>query len=163
MTAEGGFDEFVAAASPRLVQHLSLALGDPSRAQDCAQEAFVRAWQRWARLTAEGSDPYAWVRTVAWRLAVSDWRKAAAHLRALVRHGPALDVAEPLPDGVAIRDALARLPVDQRVALVLHYFADLPVREIADVLRVPEGTVKARLSRGRKALAGLLSELEEAR
>lgn len=155
-----GFDAFYAAAAPRLTQHLYLATGDLTRAQDCAQEAFLRAWHRWDTLSDTVADPYSWVRAVAWRLAVSDWRRAMAQLRALVRHGPPGDAPALSPDETAVRQALADLPLEQRAALVLHYFADLPVREIAQVLDVPEGTIKARLSRGRAALSRTLSEEE---
>nr|WP_269204794.1 sigma-70 region 4 domain-containing protein [Motilibacter deserti] len=84
-----------------------------------------------------------------------------AQLKALVRHGPVPDVPAPSPDVVAVRAALETLPRDQRAALVLHYFSGLRVREIADLLGVAEGTVKARLSRGRTALAPLLRNDEE--
>ena len=57
-------------------------------------------------------------------------------------------------------EALRRLPEAQREAVALHHLADLPVVEIADLLGVPEGTVKSRLMRGREALAALLSEEE---
>ena len=55
-------------------------------------------------------------------------------------------------------EALRRLPEAQREAVALHHLADLPVAEIAELLGVPEGTVKSRLMRGREALAALLSE-----
>ena len=55
-------------------------------------------------------------------------------------------------------DALRRLPDAQREAIALHHLADLPVHEVAATLGVPTGTVKARLSRGRAALATLLTE-----
>ena len=61
-------------------------------------------------------------------------------------------------DRLALMTALRRLPVAQREAIALHHLADLPVAEVALTLGVPEGTVKARLSRGRDALAVLLSE-----
>jgi RNA polymerase sigma-70 factor (ECF subfamily) len=54
--------------------------------------------------------------------------------------------------------ALQRLPEDQRRALVLHHLCDLPVREVAREVGVAEGTIKARLSRGRTALLTLLGE-----
>jgi RNA polymerase sigma-70 factor (ECF subfamily) len=57
---------------------------------------------------------------------------------------------------VALVEALRRLPEQQRQALVLHHLCDLPVRSVALEIGVPEGTVKARLSRGRAALAVLL-------
>jgi RNA polymerase sigma-70 factor (ECF subfamily) len=55
-------------------------------------------------------------------------------------------------------DALRRLPEPQRRALVLHHLCDLPVREVAAETGAAEGTVKARLSRGRTALAALLGD-----
>lgn len=156
------FDEFYLAAAPRLVQLLYLATGDLGRAQDCTQEAFLRAWRRWDSISADVADPFAWVRRVAWRLAISDWRRAMAQVRALVRHGPVGDLPAPTGIEVAVRDALAQLSVEQRAAVVLHYFADLRVTDIAELLDVPDGTVKARLSRGRAALALLLRDAEEA-
>ena len=57
--------------------------------------------------------------------------------------------------------ALRRLPAAQREAIALHHLADLPVAEVAQTLGVPEGTVKARLSRGRAALAELLEPSKE--
>ena len=59
---------------------------------------------------------------------------------------------------MALVRALERLPEAQRHTLVLHHIADLPVHEVARELGVPEGTVKARLSRGRAALAALLTD-----
>ena len=57
------------------------------------------------------------------------------------------------PDTVALVAALRTLPERQRVVVVLHYLADLPVSQIAAELRCPAGSVKAWLSRGRDALA----------
>lgn len=161
MRDDAEFDAFYLAAAPRLTRQLYLATGDATRAQDCAQEAFIRAWRQWESLSAHSAEPYSWVRTVAWRLAVSDWRRALARLRALARHGSAVDVLEPSATAVAVRDALAQLPMPQRAALVLHYFADLTVEDVAQALGVPTGTVKARLARGRRALEPLLRDEEE--
>ena len=152
------FDEFYLASARRLTRHIYLATGDLSRAEECTQEAYLRAWQRWGRLSGTDQDPVAWVRTVAWRLAINDWRRFTRSLRALVRTGPQPVMPPPSADVIAVRDALRRLPAVQRAALVLHYYEDLPVREIAVVLNVPEGTIKARLARGRGALAGLLRD-----
>ena len=62
---------------------------------------------------------------------------------------------------LALVEALRGLPPGQREVLTLHYFADLPVVEIAETLRIREGTVKSRLSRGREALAALLTEEDD--
>ena len=59
---------------------------------------------------------------------------------------------------VEVVDALRQLPENQRVVIVLHYFADRRVDQIADELGIAEGTVKSRLSRGREALATMLKE-----
>jgi RNA polymerase sigma-70 factor (ECF subfamily) len=56
--------------------------------------------------------------------------------------------------------ALRQLPVGQREAIALHYLADLPLTEVADLLQVSDGTVKSRLSRGRLALGRLLGDTE---
>ncbi|WP_216658507.1 sigma factor [Nocardioides sp. zg-1230] len=63
MSNSGSFDAFYAARAPRLVRNIYLRTGDATRAEDCVQEAFVRAWRRWDRL--ENDDPVGWVTTVA--------------------------------------------------------------------------------------------------
>ena len=59
---------------------------------------------------------------------------------------------------VALVAALKQLPEEQRQALVLHHIADLPVQQVAAEVGAPVGTIKARLSRGRTALAALLTD-----
>jgi RNA polymerase sigma-70 factor (ECF subfamily) len=153
-----GFDATYAATAPRLIGQLYLVIGDINEAQDCVQEAYARAWVRWDKLTLGEGDPVGWVRTTAYRLAVSRWRHHAAGLRAYRRLGPADDVPPPSAEAIAVRDALADLPKGQRAALVLFYLAGMPVAEVAEALGVPQGTVKARLSRGRTALASMLAD-----
>lgn len=153
------FDRFYLATAPRVLAHLYLITGEMSEAQDCTQEAYARAWQRWDSLTGDGQqEPLAWVRSVGCRLAISNWRRAMAQTRAWRRHGPVADVREPSSDVVAVRQALAKLSAGQRAVIVLHHFADLRVEDVAQQLRIPVGTVKARLSRGRAALAVLLAD-----
>ena len=62
---------------------------------------------------------------------------------------------------LALVEALRTLPVRQRQVIVLHHLVGLPVEEVAQTLRVPAGTVKSQLSRGRRALAARLGEAEE--
>ncbi len=102
---------------------------------------------------------------MAVNLARSRWRRVRLWnglVPRLVGHdgrGPASGLADDLAaDRVALLDALRRLPDSQREAIALHHLADLPVHEVAATLGVPTGTVKARLSRGRAALATLLTE-----
>jgi RNA polymerase sigma-70 factor (ECF subfamily) len=151
------FDAFYAASFPRLVGQVYAMCGDLGEAQDCVQEAFVRAWDHQRQLDGVHS-PEAWVRTVAWRLAVSRWRRARRALTAFDRSRPEPRPAEPDPDHAALVAALRRIPDEQRRAVVLHHLCDLSVADVAAETGVPVGTVKARLSRGRAALAQLLGE-----
>lgn len=151
------FEDFYAASFPRLVGHLGAMTGSHTEAQDAVQEAFVRAWEHRARIDAGGA-PEAWVRATAWRIAVSRWRRAraAGHLLRLVARSE--PEAGPGPERVAFTVALARLPADQRRALVLFYLCDRTVAQIAAETGAPSGTVKARLARGRAALASCLAD-----
>lgn len=116
------------------------------------QEAFVRAWDRRADFLADGA-PEAWIRTVAMRLAVSRRRRARRRLEVVRRTPPPEHTPGPDPDRAALVAALRRLPEAQRMALVLHHLCDLSVEQVASETGAPPGTVKARLSRGRAALA----------
>jgi RNA polymerase sigma-70 factor (ECF subfamily) len=151
------FDAFYAATAPSIVRQMHAFTGDLAEAQDCVQEAYARAWQRWPRLR-EYDVPAAWVRQVACRLAVSRFRRAQVGRGLLPRTQvvPALD-----PNRVALIAALKQIPEAQRLAIVLHHVADLTVEQVATETGVPVGTVKARLSRGRAALALLLSDSSE--
>ncbi len=151
------FDAFYASSAPRLVRQLHAMTGDLGDAQDCVQEAFARAWQHWDKVAGYDS-PEAWVRTIAWRLAVSRFRKARTGRGALRRHGVTPDAPAANADRVALVAALRQIPEAQRRAVVLHHVAGLSVEEVAAETGSPTGTVKARLSRGRAALALLLSD-----
>lgn len=156
MDAEA-FDELYHASFARLVGQIYATCGNFSEAQDCVQEAFIRAWDRRRSLDLDQA-PEAWVRTVAYRLAVSRWRRARKAFLPPDRSRTPAPPPEPDVTRVALARALQQLPADQRRAIVLHHLCDLPVAAIATELGVPVGTVKARLSRGRTALAALLSD-----
>jgi len=155
------FDAFYAASFAKLCGQVYAMCGDLAEAQDCVQEAFVRAWDHRRRLDDTRS-PEAWVRAVAWRLAVSRWRRARLALRPPDR---ALSAARRVPEPdlahTALVAALRQITPDQRRAVVLHHLCDLSVGEVAEETGVPVGTVKARLSRGRQALAALLDDPRE--
>lgn len=151
------FDAFYAAQAPSLVRQLHAMTGDLGLAQDCVQEGFARAWQRWS-VVRRYDAPAAWVHQVAYRLAVSRLRRARVGAGLLRRHGSSADAEPASPDHVALVAALRLLPEPQRRALVLHHLCDLTVEQVAFETSSPAGTVKARLSRGRAALAVLLSD-----
>ena len=125
--------------------------GDAHTGDELAQEALTRVYARWGLL--RDPRPYAY-RTVT-NLARDRWR-AAERERGSLRH--LLD--EPRVDGpdAGTLDAVRRLSPALRDAVLLHYYADLPVEEVARVLRRPLGTVKRRLHDARSALAAALEE-----
>lgn len=154
---EAEFDDFYTSSFARVTGALYAMIGDRDEAQDCVQEAFVRAWDRRAAFSRV-ENPEAWVRTTAYRLAVSRWRRTRLARRPGDRAvSPAVQAEAPDESRVALIAALRALPEHQRRALVLHHLCDLPINAVAHELGVPEGTIKARLSRGRSALAALLS------
>jgi RNA polymerase sigma-70 factor (sigma-E family) len=161
VTAVEEFDEFYRGSRQRVLGFVYVLTGDLGEAQDAVQEAYLRAWQRWATVR-DYEEPEAWTRRVATRIAISRWRSLRSRARAYLRHGASDAAPAPSPDTVAIVDAMRRLPEDQRIAIALYHLMGMPVAEVARQTGAPVGTVKARLSRGRAALAPLLTDLEEA-
>ena len=132
-------------------------LGDRDLAKEVVNEAFTRLYVRWARVSRYDK-PGAWVRRVAIRLAV---RRQDRRGRETVEvehgqdsgdHGLALDV----------RTAVRLLAPQQRAAVMLYYFDDLPVSEVARVLGCREGTAKAHLHQARARLGTLLTAYDAA-
>ncbi|MFF3214351.1 SigE family RNA polymerase sigma factor [Streptomyces sp. NPDC002886] len=165
MTGEE-FEEFYAQAASRLTGQMYVMLGDHHEAQDVVQEAFVKGWGQRHKLDRDGQ-PEAWIRTVAWRLAVSRWRvrrrTADAWQRTAGNHIGG-HVQGPGPEHVALVDALRHLPLKQRRIMTLHYVCDLTVEQITGETSLSASTVKTHLSRGRTALARHLQDpsIEEA-
>lgn len=159
---EESFDALYRTSFNRLVAQIYAMCGNLSEAQDCVQEAFIRAWDRRRKLD-QAQSPEAWVRTVAYRLAVSSWRKNSRARRDPDRALEPIRTHAPTPDRVALDHALAQISPEQRRVIVLHHLCDLSVNEISQEIGAPSGTVKARLARGRAALAPFLIDTPEAR
>ncbi len=154
---QAGFEAFVDREYHRLVRALGLYCGDLDVAEELAQDAFARAYQRWGRV-GRYDRPDAWVHRVAFNLARSWFRRRYAERRAYARHGPVpdrLDAPE-ATDTVAVRAAVLALPDRQREAIVHRYFLGRSVAETAEVLGVSDGAVKAATF---KAIHNLRDEL----
>jgi RNA polymerase sigma-70 factor, ECF subfamily len=128
-------------------------------AEDLTQNAFAAAQRDWIRI-GRLDKPGAWVRKVAvngqrrWR------RRGALEARALAQrflHVYPEQVELPA-EHAELWDAVWRLPRGQREVFVLHHQSDLSVAEVAELLRIREGTVKSRLHYGRKTLAKWLGD-----
>ena len=133
-------------------------LGDPVEAQDTAQDAFTQAYR--ALATFRGDGPFgAWLRRIAIRVAVArlatrrdvirlDGETVDPRAAALKsRDDPEARILD-AEHRSAVFDAVAALPASQREVVLLRFYADLSLQEIARVTSHPIGTVKSRLSRG---------------
>ena len=145
-------ERFLTALRPRLVGALTLWCGDRGVAEELAQDVIVRLWDRWARVaTADNVEAYAF--RAALNAARTRHRRLLAERRARARLLPPVETHdEDLAGRLSVRRAVAALPPRQRTALVLRYYADLPVSEVAAAMGCAEGTVKAHTA---KALASL--------
>jgi RNA polymerase sigma-70 factor (ECF subfamily) len=125
-------------------------------AEDVAQDAFLSAHRHWDWIRTY-DNPGAWVRHVAINAARSRRRKLANEMRSWLRLARSTTAPAPLPDDADHFWATLRsLPVRQAQALALHYYEDMSVARIAEVLRCGEATVKTHLHRGRQSLAAKL-------
>lgn len=150
--------EVYATSYRRLVGQLTGVTGDPVEAEDAVMEAFARAVNS-PRSFLAADNPEAWLRTVAVNVTRTRWRRSRFFRDVSEQLVRAESSYDDLPeDRLALLAALRQLPAAQREAIALHHLADLPVHEVAESVGAPVGTVKARLSRGRAALAVLLAE-----
>jgi RNA polymerase sigma-70 factor, ECF subfamily len=151
------FEEFYRACFDRLVGQLALVTGSMAEAEDVVQEAFLRAAAHWPSL-CHYDVPEQWVRRVALRLAINQFRRARRRAAALVRLGPPPVTPPASADALVLDAALRTLPIRHRQVVVLHYLLGLSVEEIGRELVLPVGTVKSQLHRARQALARQLAE-----
>ena len=147
-----GFAEFCRREYPQLVGALSLHCRDRQVAEELAQEALVRAADRWERVAGMDS-PGAWLHRVGTNLATSWLRRRRAERRAHARAGAGGSAgSRDLAEEIAVRAAVVGLPERQRAVLGLRFYAGLSVTETAAAMGVSEDAVKAHT---RRAIAAL--------
>ncbi len=145
-------------------------LGAGPDTEDVVQEAFVKAYLALGRFRTD--EPFVpWLLTIVANETRNRWRRFSRHRTVSLTLSSDADHAMPgpTPEQVAegrestrvLRDALQGLPTRQREAVTCRYLLELSERETAQVLGVPTGTVKSRLSRGLRSLAAALEPMDE--
>jgi RNA polymerase sigma-70 factor (ECF subfamily) len=141
-------------------------LGDPTHAEEIAQEALIRAWRNAGSYDARIGSVSTWLLTITRNLAIDALRKKSAQpadpSSALFLDLPApcaepADAAIVADDTDRVRAALRWLPDEQRRALLLAAFYGLSAREISKIESIPLGTAKSRIRRGLRKVRSLLN------
>jgi RNA polymerase sigma-70 factor, ECF subfamily len=150
--------ELFKATYPKLAGWVRRLVDDDDTAHEIASEAFVRLLSRWTRVES----PQSYLYMIATNLIRDHWRKTERERRAIrsvtaSASGAADPVAYPAQD-VDVRDLIASLPPRLRDPFLLYYYAGFGIREVAALLRRPEGTIKADLFAARAKLRAALGE-----
>ena len=151
------FEELVHATGDRMLRTAMLLTGDRQAAEDLVQSAYAQAFARW-RLVSRADSPAAYTRMILTRLFLSDRRRKRR------QELPLLDGADALaPQGdpalrISLIDALGTLPPRDRAVLVLRYFHDLPVADVAAQTGLSQSACRSRASR---ALARLRTQFPD--
>ena len=147
LSREEGFRLLYQAEFGGLAGYCTALVGEPQLARDIAQEAFARLFSRWIGVR----EPKAYVYYVATNLARRHWRrgKREREIYAELHARPEPPKAEYDP---WLRDLVERLPDKLREVVLLHYYADLPITEIAELTKRPVGTIKRWLHEARALL-----------
>jgi RNA polymerase sigma-70 factor (ECF subfamily) len=152
------FDRLYRVAYPRILATLVGMLHDREAAEDCAQEAFVRAYRAWPRWR-EVAPAEAWLHRIAINVAVSHRRRERLRQVGELVRRLGVPAAGPDPtsaEGSVLTRELAALPPKQAAVIVLRHLHGYSNREIAVALRVPEQTVASRLAAAKARLRARL-------
>ncbi len=152
---DAAFEVLFSDLFPRLAKYAFRLVRSEEAARDIAQEALARTWTRW--VSVKDPEPYAFL--VATNLVRERWRREPVESRALTVLANSIPAISAGPD-LDLRDVVDRLPTRLREVVLLHYFADLPLEQVAQTVGRPVGTVKQRLHKARGLLAGMIEKGE---
>ena len=149
-------EELFKGVYPRLAGWVRRLVDDDDTAHEIASEAFVRLLARWTRVDS----PQSYLYVIATNLIRDHWRKTERERRAMrsVTAGAAAEPAAYPVQDVDVRNLIASLPPRLRDPFLLHYYGGFGIREVAALLRKPEGTIKADLFAARAKLKTGLAE-----
>jgi len=153
------FAQLVAARIARFDGIARLITRDPERAKDAVQETFARAWRDLPAL--RDPDRFdAWLRRLLVNACIDELRRSRQRAFEVeltdLDHPVVADSAIAVADRDALERGFLRLDPESRSVIVLHYYLDLSLPEIAAALRLPEGTIKSRLHRARSSMRAAL-------
>ena len=159
------FESLVAAHSAEIFAYLWRMVRDEADAQDCLQEAFLRAYRACDRLDGRAQHR-AWLYRIATNVALTHLKRRGREAARRAPLVPDLADAEPLPGEAAIRRetlaaiaaAVESLPEQQRAALILRKYQDLSYAEIADTLGCSEESARANVYQAIRKLRNALGE-----
>jgi RNA polymerase sigma factor (sigma-70 family) len=155
VTFEGFFED----QKERLLRILSVITGSRAEAEDLAQEAFTRVFERWEKVAAM-EDPAGYLHRAAMNLFRNQYRRARVGLARTVGLGPEQDVFKPVEDRDAAARALGALTPRQRAALVLTEALGYSGEETGRLLGIKASTVWALTHQARAALRGTLEAID---
>ena len=157
------FEAYVAVRGDALWRTAWLLTGDAHLAEDLVQTALVKAWPKWARIGADGFEPY--VRRVLVTTYIAWWRRKWNGERPTddLPESPGADESEAAVRRHDLLAALAQLPRGQRAVVVLRWLEDLSEAQTAELLGCSTGTVKSQASRAMATLRAALADPEGAR
>jgi RNA polymerase sigma-70 factor (sigma-E family) len=150
------FEVFFHANYERLLRTMYLSTGDRHEAEDLAQEAMARVFERWDRVGAL-DDPVGYVYRSALNLRRSHLRRLAVAARKVLG-GTSQEPLDAVAERDSLRRALAELPAGQREALILVEWLDWTDARAGEALGISPGAVRTRTSRARATLRELLQE-----
>ena len=154
-------EQLFTANYPKLAGWVRRLVDDDDTAHEIASEAFVRLLSKWTS-PDKLDNPQSYLFMIATNLVRDHWRKAERERRAM-RNVTAGSDPEPSTNpaqDVDVRELIERLPPKLRDPFLLHYYAGFGVKEIAALVKRPEGTVKADLYHARAKLKEALAERE---
>src|SRR6266849_2713286 len=158
---EADFEQLYQTSYGKILGTLTAMLGDRAAAEDCAQDAFERAYRKWSSWKPI-APAEAWVHRIAINAAVSHQRKMRLReVGEIIRRIGRPELAPDPQDHIERRDlaeALAKLPPKQAAAIVLRHYHGYTNRAIAQALGIPERTVASRLAIAKQRLRGMLSQ-----
>ena len=146
----------------RFCHHL---VGDRGLAEEAMQETFLRAWRAAERFEASTGSLRTWMYAIARNVCIDALRSRGRRFTLPPSHtGESLETSteagfDAMLSSWMLEEALRRIPAEQRDALVLTYVRDRPYSEIADVLGIPEGTLRTRVFYGLKSVRRVLEEM----